>query len=327
MLHRGLLLVAIVTGCGGGASPPPTAPAAKAATCDRAVDASSADAYTASFVRLLACDVPAAKSTVRGPLAVGLAHGGKTFEVSLERPWRSCQSDAPACSGLLAEHVSATVEALNPPPITAASLRLAVRSKEEIDSFIARGVALTAEPLVADLVVVTVVDTPATIKYMVAAELTALGMTPVEMTAQARRNTAAALGPLAAVTKDPPPDGLGMLYRNDPYEASRLIAHEEWRPVAEQFRRRAPGRGACPRPRPLRRRPAAAGPGHAGHDRGRRVRQGRAPAVDRRAALDGDRLGRRALVAISPRRARALPPARASRLDRVFSPRRARALH
>jgi len=240
VLKIGAILVLLALVACGGASPPASTPptAATATGCDVAVDASSAEAYTASALRLLGCALPGAKMSIVEPLMVRVSKAGQDRDVSVERPWSSCRSSRRGCDDALREYVGSVVEAVNhPPEVSPETLRAVIRNRAELEAACAYApdVEIVSEPLAADLVVILAFDSPRALGYVTEAHLSTLGMTRAAAAARARANLRDELGPLEAAVSELPPDGVSLIYTQSAYEPSRLLQHEEWGAVARHL--------------------------------------------------------------------------------------------
>lgn len=81
--------------------------------------------------------------------------------------------------------------------------------------------------------VVCVLDLPTGIKILNVEDIAKLGLSTDETMALAKRNLATALRPFDAVVRGFPDEAFGYV-RGDYYEASRLLLHDEWAPLAKK---------------------------------------------------------------------------------------------
>jgi uncharacterized protein YtpQ (UPF0354 family) len=220
-----VLALALLAACGG--SPPP-ATASTPVADDPPVDASTEDALTASAARILAAHLPDATITTIEPLLLRVG----TAEVSLDKPWRSCEQEPSSCDGYTREYLRRIAATFTgDASASGAALRAIVRNRAFVDTMQARvGGVLVVEPLAADLAVVYVVDRPESTKFLVEDDLAAMKLTRADAIARARQNVAAHLGRLE--TRAVPDHALGALATGEYYETSRLLDHAGWKDVA-----------------------------------------------------------------------------------------------
>jgi hypothetical protein len=230
---RGLaLLVALAGACG--AAPDR---AAGPSSCDAVVEHTSVEAFTRSAERILACQLPDARidGGERLRLIVDTRGSGGRYEIALHKPWRQCLATK-LCDQALRQHLDAFVATVRSPvEDSPAALRAVVRSRRFVDATRARSPGLLVEPLVADLAVLLVIDTPRTMVYVDERGLGALGLSRAQAFARGRRNVAAALGPVDALIQDLPANGLGVLRTASGYDPSRLLEPAAWAAVAARF--------------------------------------------------------------------------------------------
>ena len=128
----------------------------------------------------------------------------------------------------------ATARNRNEPP-TKAALRVVVRSTEYMrratDEFGPAG-TIPTRPLVEELVIVPVLDSPRTIRMFNDKDRAALGLTQNQVFEIATANLRNSVKPLASIAKPVPAGQIGTL-GGDYYETSRLVLIDSWAPLAQ----------------------------------------------------------------------------------------------
>lgn len=167
-----------------------------------------------------------------------LTIGNVGFAVSLAPLARACHADAARCDAESARFVAGVTRAfqdMNKPPARA-QVRIAVRSARTAQAWLAStrttGLNLQVQPFVEGLVSAVVIDSPSSMRWASSKDLEALGLDPAGLRELARRNTHAALQPLASVAQPAPKGKLGAI-TGDAYTASRVLFPADWAPMAK----------------------------------------------------------------------------------------------
>lgn len=197
-MNRILLAATIwLLACGSGArtapparQPDPAVPTAPAATAAPAAGA-TAGAQPASspapaiawsepgFADQLQAAIhhrfPAATITPLGGDAYRVALPAASLDVDFAKAHLSCRDDWAACQQAVDWTVQAMADALQPPPVTAAQLRIVLRANPRVAAYQAQGGPLTTRPFSRDAQWLLVADQPTMIRFRVHAA--DLGMT------------------------------------------------------------------------------------------------------------------------------------------------------
>jgi hypothetical protein len=161
---------------------------------------------------------------------------------NLDRIWNYCQRVPAGCDAAvdeftrgMAAHFATAGAGIEP---SIATLRLVVRPADYVQQVRSAGLEPLAQPLAGDLMLVLVNDLPRSVQVMNATRIAQLGLSEAQAFAAARRNTSAALAPLAQVaTPLPlPPNGIATLGGDPFYESSRLADAPSWAPIARGAR-------------------------------------------------------------------------------------------
>jgi hypothetical protein len=254
------LVGAAVAACRPNAAAPPAAapadPAASAASAvpahapettsqpspdaDGAFDATSPDRYTASCARLLRELEPTFEVEAVEPLVLNLRTPSRRLQLSVQRVWRYCEGNPRDCERATREYLRVTVDytALQFGAPALAQLRAAVREAAYVESLRQQVPDLLTEPLVADLWVVSVRDTPAVALPLSAAQLGDWQIDIAHAQGLARRNVAEALGGLDRQVRALPEQGIGYIQTGNYYVSSYLLDVASWEPVAARMRGR-----------------------------------------------------------------------------------------
>ena len=186
----------------------------------------------------------APKLTFRAAETLGVdavtAEGKVIGRLGLERIWQFCTRNAERCEGAVAKYVEGMAEVLadQTRPVERAQVRLVVRPEDYIAQArrqMAEGkVELIARPLVANLWMVPVVDSPSSMRLVTKDDLAALKLDEEAIFELGRRNLREKSKPLRQVAPVPPRGEIGRLGEDD-YESSRLILHGEWADLAARM--------------------------------------------------------------------------------------------
>lgn len=197
--------------------------------------------FTAYVAQLLRGAMPDASISVKSLLTIVATSasdpGGS--QMNLDRLWTYCVNDRANCAPTVTRFVAnsaATLRDMNQ-PIERSMIRLVVRSESYIEE-IRRTIAATPEAaLVAtrfagDLWLACVADLPRSTKFLSAGDLAKLGLSQDEAIALGKQNLARQLRPMADVIRDAPANAFGYIEGSDD-EASRVLLHDDWAPLAK----------------------------------------------------------------------------------------------
>lgn len=195
--------------------------------------------FTAYIAERLKKVAPALTFSAPQPLALDAvtAEGRNVGQLGLERVWQFCARNRGRCPEAVAQYVEGMGEVLNEQtrPLERASIRLVVRPDDYVQQArrqMAAGKAeMLARPLVANLWIVPVADSPRTMRIVTKEDLAALQLDEEGVFELGRRNLRERLKPLGEVARVPRPGDVGWLGEDD-YESSRLILHGEWADLA-----------------------------------------------------------------------------------------------
>ena len=164
---------------------------------------------------------------------------------SLDNLWRECGSRPTDCGEPLERYVRLAAGEL-PKVENAATLRVVLRDREFVTQMQAalrgaRSPKILADsqpvlrPFVGDLLIGYVFDSEDGMQVVSRGALAKLGLTEAALHDRALANTEAAL---EAIPYEPmePGSSLRMVSAGDSYEASRVLLHERWRPIARAVR-------------------------------------------------------------------------------------------
>jgi hypothetical protein len=230
------LTLSLVVGCASATPSPPSKPTATAADAPAAVrvDASSEASFADSALRLLRAAAPELQATVSGPLQLKVATlQSPDMRVNLDRPWHDCKEEPTACDAALRRYVSGSIPVLRerPAPATREALIPVVRSKAYFDEVGGVDHAV-AEQFVGDLWVFYAVDSPASLVSLKPTDLTELGLTRDEVGRVARENLRKRLGDLPADLGQKAGAAIGLIFRDEYFESSRILLHDQWAALA-----------------------------------------------------------------------------------------------
>lgn len=175
--------------CGGGAPTSPATPSGPAAPAAPPASAAAPPAPATAadvawsetgFAEQLQAAIhqrfPAATTTPLDEYAyrIALPPPGASVDVNFAKAHDSCRLDWASCQRAMDRTLQAVSDALQPPPITAAQLRVVLRANSKVAAYQAQG-ALITRPFSSDAQWLLVADLPTMIRFHV--DLAALGMT------------------------------------------------------------------------------------------------------------------------------------------------------
>ena len=160
--------------------------------------------------------------------------------LGLERVWQFCTRNRDRCAGAVTQYVEGMAEVLSDQtrPVERAQVRLVVRPDDYVSQarrqMAENKVELLARPLVANLWIVPVVDTPRTMRLVTKDDLAALKLDEEAVFELGRRNLREQIRSLDQVAAPAQGNAIGRLGEDD-YESSRLILHAEWADLAARM--------------------------------------------------------------------------------------------
>jgi hypothetical protein len=194
--------------------------------------------FTLSVARRLNATHPVQPAQITAPLMLQI---GISEQINLSGLYMACRAQPPACGGNVDRFVASASGALAPPqssaPLKSAALRVIIRPRLELlndPQGEGAAVAASINGIPADLSVLLVAETAASLRPVSPAELAVLGLAPEQAYAIALRNVAETLLPAERAFPRLPPRGIGVV-ADSPYEASRLLRPEDWPAIATRF--------------------------------------------------------------------------------------------
>ena len=216
------------------AAPTLTSSAAPARAA-RPVDASSPANFTSSVLELFRSRDAKGGWSRHGELALAHPSG---IVVNLDRFWQLCQKQPSDCNAEvehLADEALKIVASPSDKKVAPQQLMAVVRATTYFDGVPADVRASTlSEPLLADLLVVYVVDNGGNVRGAQSNDLVSSSVTRAQLPQLARKNLAAALGaPDNAVCQA---NSFTLLASGNYYESSRLLLSDFWSALAQKSR-------------------------------------------------------------------------------------------
>jgi hypothetical protein len=171
-------------------------------------------------------------------LEIDIPQGHGRNRVALDRVWRLCQSDPPACDEAARDFLSKTVRTLSAPvevPVRDQIVAV-LRPRAYIDAIGGPSSDLAiVEPFVEDLYVVYMVDLPDATRGVVSRDLEALKVTRADLPSLARANLAARLGSLRDALAAARAGDLMVVQTGNFFESSRLLLADDWASLAARL--------------------------------------------------------------------------------------------
>jgi uncharacterized protein YtpQ (UPF0354 family) len=199
--------------------------------------------FTRYVANAFARQMPDATVAIAGPLRLSITLPSRpsgAHAVYLDTLAGGCDRDRRHCKSAIETFVtnmSALVKQESM-PVERSAIRAVLRTADYVEH--ARNAfpgkpqwQPIARPLAGEVWVVCVLDLPTGIKILNVEDIAKLGLSADETLALARRNLVAALRPFDSVVHGFPNEAFGSV-RGDYYEASRLLLHDEWAPLAKQ---------------------------------------------------------------------------------------------
>src|SRR5690348_15052425 len=200
-------------------------------------------AFTRYVADAFAREMPDAKVAIEGPLRLNIvvsSHPAAPHAVYLDTLAGGCDRDRRHCKSAIATFVTnmAALVKQEGMPLEKSAIRAVLRTADYVEH--ARN-AFPGKPqwqpivrlLAGDVWVICVLDLPTGIKILNTEDIAKLGLSVDETVVLAKRNLTAALRPFESVIHGFPDEAFGSV-RGDYYEASRLLLHDEWAPLAKQ---------------------------------------------------------------------------------------------
>jgi hypothetical protein len=190
--------------------------------------------------------LPGYRVTVTGRLALSArkatAIDPKDYHsLDLSNVYSICVRDFPHCDQAVALHVSQMAAAIanDGKPVARETLRVVVRPEPYVDEMRKKLVGKgdpVAVPFADGLWIICVSDLPTAIATLSPADLPRLHLSRDEAVILGKQNTEAALPPLMSVIEKRLGKGAVGVIAGNPYEASRLLLHDSWAPLAKRMK-------------------------------------------------------------------------------------------
>jgi hypothetical protein len=196
---------------------------------------SDVSAFTEAVAVELRQQVGEAGVTVKGPLTLGLGD----LQLNLDRVFAFCRGNAAGCRAQVDGYVRGAAETyrnVTAPPAKS-SVRLVVRTSEYVAAIRSvpegtKPVAIQPRPFADGLVVLPVLDSPRTVRYLAESDNAKLEMTADEVYQLGLTNLIKELRPLMEVAKVAKHGRIGELTGNV-YDPSRLVLLDTWAPLVQ----------------------------------------------------------------------------------------------
>ena len=190
--------------------------------------------FTDYVARAITKALPDTRVSKPAPLYLDVASPtGAKSTAYLQSLYAQCQRIPENCDRIIAtwvDQMSASF-AHKETPIDRSTLRIVLRPSGYVEQLREmQKQEPVAAPFIAGLWMICVADAPTTMSYPKADSLAALGLSRSDALALCQKNTAAALHPIMEVARAFPPGLIGLL-ADDPYESSRLLWPDSWKPV------------------------------------------------------------------------------------------------
>jgi len=194
------------------------------------------EAFTKTFLQQLQSAVPSHRFEYVAPLELKDSTSGSTLY--LDRLFGYIAANPKDSAAAQQSYVSQLSRAIAEAgkPISKQDVRLAIRNvakiKSALDAMGPGSKPAYPKNLTGDLVVLPVIDTPSTVRFVSEKDLSLLGLTEDEAVECGMKNLRAIQKPLAEVAKIPPRSGFGII--TEEYAASRLIFTSDWKSIEEK---------------------------------------------------------------------------------------------
>jgi len=200
------------------------------------------DKFTAYMAKRFTEAEPAAKISVKGPLALNIERGANdTQTIFLTNVWDFCGRERRQCRKSVDDFIQkmSAIQRQSHTDPTMQNIRVVIRGSAYVRDLEEMGRknpehAPIVRPLGGDLWEVCVVDQPNGISQLQKGALSKLGLTEEQAVAAGEKNVAAALPPLEKDTRTVPKMGLTFA-AGDFYETSRIALHTSWADLAKRY--------------------------------------------------------------------------------------------
>lgn len=203
--------------------------------------ASDEPAFTAHVAQRIRGEIPDADVAIKGVRTIDVKINGRTLTASLDNLVADCLREPSQCESLVDNYVKVVQAAsrADDAPVQKADIRVVVRNADYVKELTARTLhnperAPIVQKLAGDLWLVCVVDQPRNTVSLSRERAAKLGLTTEQAIALGKSNVKKTLPSLSAVTRELPPNGIGVL-DSDFYESSRWLLHDEWAPLSKQY--------------------------------------------------------------------------------------------
>ncbi len=171
------------------------------------------------------------------PLVLKLHRGDQHLEVWLGRPFEYCRNNGRDCKRMATEYLAEIVQAaenseMKPEP---SQLVAAVRNRADVESYRTRAEGLLEDPIVGQLYVVYMVDSPTSARVVDGKTMAELGLTAEQVRARAFRNLLDQLPQLSTLIRPLDDRVVGEVRLDNYYTSSLLVPHSAWTDVASAF--------------------------------------------------------------------------------------------
>lgn len=188
----------------------------------------SPGSFTRDFAAALGRTFPECAAEAAGRLTVGVrCEGGDQLTLSLERVYGLCRASPADCPRERESFLRGFEEALHPAPVALDHVIPGIRPHAVVEG--PNGAKVLYEPFVGDLVLVYLVDSPSTMRYLNRTELPELGVPAGDLLARTRPNVKGAAGEL-----DVQQHGPLLWVTGSVYTSSILLEREFWERLAEK---------------------------------------------------------------------------------------------
>ncbi len=204
------------------------------------------DRFTSRVAARLRERYPETTVTVRGRLEIQTrSASGSTRQIHLANLWGDCQSARVDCDHAIERYLRLTAqepETLDT-YVKPETVRAVIKDAEWLENAKAafvgkpagKGDGIVSRPFVAGLSVAYVFDMPDGMRFVTREDLAALRLDAAGLDRLALANLEASLPPIADEPAEPG-SAVRLVHAGDSYEASRLLLHERWKPVAARVK-------------------------------------------------------------------------------------------
>lgn len=179
---------------------------------------------------------PTSKLTLEGKRS----DGESTGRMSLDRVYAYCGRNPQNCSAALDQYAKGMAESIKERdrPIERSMVRIAIRTTAYADQlraqFGSNGGTVYSKLVAPGLVALPVLDFTRTVRFVTDSDTAKLSLTEEELFKLGEQNLRASTRPFQDVVKVPQTNSLGYISGED-YASSRILFHEDWRPLSTKF--------------------------------------------------------------------------------------------